>query len=188
MRIASMATLMLSIGMNSSSCFACDVDFTSQSVPVYPPSIQVMDKSGRELGPTAQPRLEFRSLKVSVPFVAKTGDIWRPQDLHEAATMLACVLPKKFYKRLLNGYTEYELTGEISSDPAVSERVGDVAKFITEIWELNSQFFSINEASYDGEFEFLFRILAYIEDHEDVAQITCAEFQKNKVADGRISE
>lgn len=150
---------LLSLGMHHDTITQGNLDFELVTLPVYQPRIQVLDEDGKPLAPLVLPSLEFRDLKIGVPHLADTKELWQPKSFIEAASVLSCMLPIDFYQRLLYGIDEFMVNGEILDDPALTERVLDVAMYLAKIWDLNNQLIFVGDEIARDEFTFLSRIL-----------------------------
>jgi len=164
---------LLTLGMHQSEADQPDLDFKVAAVPIFPPRIQFSDARGKPLTPVISPSLEFRDLKFSVPYQANTQDLWQPRTISDAASILRCMLPEDFYHRLKAGIDEFMANGEISDDPAVTERVGDVAKYLAELWDIDSKSWIGEESSVLDEFTFLSRILKNESNTSGVRGLRC---------------
>ena len=109
-------------------------------LPVYPLSVEIKASSGQHLVKRIEPNLEFKNLSI---FIVKdsnspTGYLI-PKDLQAAALELREMLPKEFYVRLVSQYKQLLQFGVIREDPAVCERVEDLAYFLQYIWDSGDQ-------------------------------------------------
>ena len=132
----------------------CALPVRQESLPIYPPRIQVFGAHENDLTPQIDPSGEFSDLKLRVAYVGE-GTAWVPESMEEAAFALREMLPADYYERLLAGYSSEWRRLMMSDDPAVNERVGDVARYLKQRWG----------TSWSGkrdEFEVLVDILDYL--------------------------
>lgn len=107
------------------------------TVPLYPLHIEIFNSAGEPLVTRGEPYPEFKTLVVSVAKDPSSATGYAvPKDLQEAALELRKMLPVEFYDRLLAGREEIPQWGDISDDPGVSDRIGDLAWFLHAIWGL----------------------------------------------------
>jgi hypothetical protein len=119
---------------------SADDAWVEKKLPVFPPGIVVMDGNGNVLNPHAMPVLEFKELTLMLKVEPDSFSGYEvSKTICEAIFDVETMLPPRFYNSLIKNYSELKSAGEIVSDPAVNERVIDLALFLGEIWSLNDK-------------------------------------------------
>lgn len=97
-------------------------------LPAYPPAVDVYDQNGNSLTPRRAPQLEFATLSLH------EQPAFRPTDERHAACELSAMVPEDFEARLLEVRLELIRLWSTPSDPAVGERVLDLALHLDGTW------------------------------------------------------
>jgi hypothetical protein len=110
----------------------------STAVPIYAASIEAETPDGRPLVTRSQPDGDFASITFSLRAdAASPTSYWRPTSLTDAASELRSASPPELYRRLIVGFPELRDKDYFVSDPDLTERVFDVARFLDDAWSLN---------------------------------------------------
>ena len=109
-------------------------------LPVYPLRIEILNSVGEPLLTRSPPSLAFKELTLSVLVdEASPSGYAVPTTLVSAADQLRDMLPADYLERLLTGIDHLQEFGAVLDDPAVDERVMDLALFLQEIWGLSER-------------------------------------------------
>lgn len=104
----------------------------------YPPNIVVVNDKDELMLEYSKPTLEYRNMHLNMllDHNSETG-FFVPTSICSALTELKKLLPEEYYSGLIAGHLQMLEHGEILNDPGVSERVEDLALFLTDAWMLD---------------------------------------------------